>query len=92
VLGIDQNLNIFTTLFDGVSQKLSVYSITGDKVCDVKFTAPQVQGFFERSCCVGSDGTIYLGVPSEAKYHVIRIPYASLIDFVKADFLKKKNK
>ncbi len=92
VMGIDQNLNIFTTLFDGVSQKISVYSITGDRVCDVKFAAPQIPGFFERSCCVGSDGTIYLGVPSEAKFHVIRVPYASVIDFVKADFLKKKNK
>ncbi|HNY12168.1 MAG TPA: hypothetical protein PKK26_11310, partial [Candidatus Wallbacteria bacterium] len=90
VIGMDQNLNIFTTLFDGLSQKISVYSITGDKVCDVKFAAAQVCGFFEKSCCVGADGTVYLGVPSEAKYHIIRVPYASVIDYVKADFLKKK--
>lgn len=90
VFGADANMNTFVTLFDGECQNILIYSVTGDPVCIIKGVFPQLPGYFESSLCAGPDGTIYIGAPTPEKYHVIKIPYAYVIDFIKADHLKKK--
>jgi hypothetical protein len=82
IIGTDQNVNMFLTHFDGKVQKISIFAVTGDKVCDFDFTAPQFPRYFESSLAVSSEGTIYLGMPASDNYYIFRIPYTSVIEHI----------
>lgn len=82
VLGADGNTNLFLTYFDGDAQKIALYSVTGDKICEFDFTAPQHGRYFETSAAAGANGTLYLGMPMEDNYYVIKIPYSSVIEHI----------
>ncbi|HBC76440.1 MAG TPA: hypothetical protein DC017_16635 [Candidatus Wallbacteria bacterium] len=82
IIGTDQNVNMFITHFDGKAQKISIFAVTGDKVCDFDFTAPQFPRYFESSLAVSSEGTIYIGMPATDNYYIFRIPYTSVIEHI----------
>ena len=82
VMGADANTNLFLTYFDGEAQKIALYSVTGDKICEFDFTAPQHGRYFETSAAAGANGTLYLGMPLEDNYYVVKIPYSSVIEYI----------
>lgn len=82
IIGTDQNVNMFLTHFDGSVQKISIFAVTGDKVCDFELTAPQFPRYFESSLAVSSEGTIYIGMPASDNYYIFRIPYTSVIEHI----------
>jgi len=90
VIGVDEYSNFFVTFFDGTDQKIAVHSMTGDKFCELKITIPQYYRYFETSACVGANGTLYLGLPAADKYYLVKVPYSSLIDYIRASYIKGK--
>ena len=82
IIGADRNVNVFTTYFDGANQKIALFSITGDKICEFDFNTPNYSRYFESSVAVGADGTIYAGLPQDNNYCIIRIPYSSIVEFI----------
>jgi hypothetical protein len=82
IIGADRNVNVFTTYFDGAGQKIALFSVTGDKICEFDFNAPNYGRYFESSMAVGADGTIYAGLPLDNNYCIIRIPYTSIVEFI----------
>nr|HPG59849.1 hypothetical protein [Candidatus Wallbacteria bacterium] len=82
VMGADANTNLFMTYFDGEAQKIALYSVTGDKICEFDFTAPQHGRYFETSAAAGANGTLYLGMPLEDNYYVVKIPYSSVVEYI----------
>lgn len=90
IFGVDSNGNIFTTFFDGKDQRVALFSMTGDAFCDFAVRIPQNYGYIASSLCVSEDGTIFAGVPRQSKYFIVRIPYSSIIDLIKANYMKKQ--
>ena len=82
IIGADRNINVFTTYFDGVNQKIALFSVTGDKICDFDFNAPNYSRYFESSLAAGADGTIYAGLPLGNNYCIVRIPYTSVVEYI----------
>lgn len=82
IIGADRNVNVFTTYFDGTNQKIALFSVTGDKICEFDFNAPNYGRYFESSLAAGADGTIYAGLPLGNNYCIVRIPYTSVVEFI----------
>ncbi len=82
IIGVDENINVFMSYFNGTVQKIVVFSVTGDKVCDFNFNAPGINRYFESSMACGAKGVIYAGLPLEDAYYVVRLPYSSIIEYI----------
>jgi len=90
IFGVDSAGNIFLTYFDGASQKIAIFSMSGDKFCEFEIRVPQNYGYLAASLCVGPEGTIYIGIPRPSKYYIARISYQTIINFISSEYLKSK--
>ncbi len=90
VIGADSFTNVFAVVNDGKNSKLVVFSVTGDKICDIDLAVSKMNGDLEKSVCVSPDGSLYFGVCRQDKYFVYKVTYATIINFIKADYLKNK--
>lgn len=82
VIGADRNVNVFLTHGDASGHKVSIFAVTGDRVCEFDFNAPAFGRYFDTSVAVSASGTIYLGMPAPDNYYIFRIPYTSVIEYI----------